>query len=379
MSRKISTGKIITILAALITVAALSFGFISLKERFFPPPLSLPPGVEIMAEWRLEEEGPFHIGDLIPIRLEVEGVSALQPRLLPLTVADLGGLELVREEAPVSGRRKGGWQRSVRYLLSPWQVGTFRLPAKEVHYHKNSGASGTITTEPLELTVASLLPTDLKAEDLATLELKGDKGPVGLPPDYRRLGLLLAGGALLTLLVFFIWRLARNGRKKDILLSQEASVPQAPAHLLARRRLAALQQAGFLENGLFKAYYSELSACLREYLEKRFALPALEMTTPEILSSAKTVTLLTEARQAMLAEVLNTSDLVKFAKHHPTSEAATGAFEQVRAFIEETKEEPADWGGEEKEVESADDIEKREKEDPASRKAGEKEKEELMV
>ena len=104
--------------------------------------------------------------------------------------------------------------------------------------------------------------------------------------------------------------------------------PPEPAHVIARRRLAALRAADLSAAGKIKEYYSELSFCLREYLENRYHLPALEMTSGEILQSPVQAGLpLTQ--QAALAEVLNLSDLVKFAKHRPAEETAIAHFSLV--------------------------------------------------
>ncbi len=341
MPPKLAVKKIPLFFAVLILAAAFVLVLTLFKEDLFPPPLSLPPGVEISVRWRLEEPGPFHIGDLIPVCLEVEAVDGIDLRLFPLSPADLGGLELVAEETPVTKRRRGGWQRIARYFLSPWRTGTYRLAPKEIRYRNPSGVEATVTAEPLEINVASLLPANLSADEQAALTLKEDKGPVGLPPNYRLLALALAAAIFGLFLYLLFRRFFRKPGAKDH-LEPETAPPAEPPHLIARRRLAALKEAGLLENGLFKPYYSELSACLREYLANRFALPALEMTTAEILNSVPQRTgLLTPEQYSALTQILNMSDLVKFAKHRPTAEAAFACFLLVEKFIEETKEEPS--------------------------------------
>ena len=67
------------------------------------------------------------------------------------------------------------------------------------------------------------------------------------------------------------------------------------------------------------------------------------MTSGEILQSPVQAGL-PLAQQAALAEVLNLSDLVKFAKHRPAEEAAAALFSLVEEFVEATKEEPPAGG-----------------------------------
>lgn len=323
---------------ALLILAAFCSGYFLLKDRLFPPPLSLAEGVEVSAVWRVETEGPFRIGDLIPVSLEIEAASGVELRQLPLSASGLDGLEMVKEEAPVDRARKGGWQRSTRYLLTAWRTGTYRLAPANITYYTTAGEEETVAVEPLELEVVSLLPADLTPEAAAALSLKEDKGPVGLPPNYRLLILALVAGACLVLLFFLFRRFARV-RGKEGGVAPEDLPPPEPAHLIAGRRLAALRAADFLAAGRIKEYYSELSFCLREYLENRFFFPALEMTGGEILRSPVTAALAVE-EQAALTEVLNISDLVKFAKHRPAEETAVAHFALVEEFVEATKEEP---------------------------------------
>ncbi|NLY88103.1 MAG: hypothetical protein GX085_00520 [Firmicutes bacterium] len=315
--------------------AVLGGGFLLLKDRLFPPALSLPEGVKVSAAWRVEAEGPFMIGDLIPVSLEIEGVSDVKVRQLPLSAADLGGLELVKEEEPVTRARKGGWRRRTRYLFTAWRTGDYRLRADNITYYTADGEEAKVAVEPMELTVVSVLPADLTPE---TASLKEDKGPVGLPPNYRPLLLALVTGFFLVLLFLLVRRfLRRHGKGEEAAV--EDLPPPEPAHVIARRRLAALRAADLLATGRIKEYYSELSFCLREYLENRYHLPALEMTSGEILNSPVKAGLPLD-QQVALAEVLEVSDLVKFAKHRPAEETAAALFSLVEEFVEATKEEP---------------------------------------
>lgn len=325
-------------LALAAVFAVLATGYFLLKDRLFPPALSLPEGAKVRAAWRVEAEGPFRIGDLIPVSLEIEGVNGVEVRQLPLSAADLGGLELVQEEAPVTRARKGGWYRRTRYVFTAWRTGDYRLATDNITYYTADGEEATAVVEPLDLTVVSVLPVELGQEEIAGLNIKEDKGPVGLPPDYRPLVIALVTGAFLVLL-FLLFRRFVGRRGKSGEEAAEELPPPEPAHVIARRRLAALRAADLLAAGKIKEYYSELSFCLREYLENRYHLPALEMTSGEILK-APVQAGLPLAQQAAFAEVLEVSDLVKFAKHRPAEETAIAHFSLVEEFVEATKEEP---------------------------------------
>ena len=90
--------------------------------------------------------------------------------------------------------------------------------------------------------------------------------------------------------------------------------------------------------GLFKDYYSEISAIIRSYLEDRFALNAPEMTTEEFLNSLRDSGSLSTERKEPLKSFLNACDLVKFAKYLPPSSEVEAVFMTAKKFVEETKD-----------------------------------------
>jgi hypothetical protein len=60
-------------------------------------------------------------------------------------------------------------------------------------------------------------------------------------------------------------------------------VPKIPAHVIAYEKLEKLKSEKLWQEGKLKAYHSLLTDILREYIENRFKIQALEQTTDEIL------------------------------------------------------------------------------------------------
>lgn len=167
------------------------------------------------------------------------------------------------------------------------------------------------------------------------LDPKGLKGPVGLPPRLTILWWSLAGIGLLGL-IWLLYRILRKHLIKET-KSIAGAPPSEPAHVIAMRRLESIRAAAYLANGDFKTFYSELSECTREYLENRFQIRALEMTTEEFLIFVSTNRCLKLEYELILKEFLKASDLVKFAKHLPLLDEANLSLEIVSQFIETTK------------------------------------------
>jgi hypothetical protein len=145
------------------------------------------------------------------------------------------------------------------------------------------------------------------------------KGPLAPPPLWwpwilAALLLLLAG-----LLAWWLWRRRRP---------RPLPPPPAP-HETALRALEALGQ----ESGLAdREFYYRLSALLRGYLEARFRLPALEMTTEELLPRLEALTIPAGARQET-ARLLRRADPVKYAGFKASTAIRGQDLETARALV----------------------------------------------
>ncbi|PIE99005.1 MAG: hypothetical protein CR961_01375, partial [Polaribacter sp.] len=101
--------------------------------------------------------------------------------------------------------------------------------------------------------------------------------------------------------------------------------PKIPPYELAIQELKALDEKLLWQNNKIKEYYSELTDILRTYIEDEFGVPALESTSDEIV---KKLSRLHRKKQIIapnetlnrLSKLLQTSDLVKFAKMKPLSD-----------------------------------------------------------
>ncbi|MBL8013083.1 MAG: hypothetical protein JNN05_04475, partial [Candidatus Omnitrophica bacterium] len=115
---------------------------------------------------------------------------------------------------------------------------------------------------------------------------------------------------------------------------------------VADEQLSWLNKQGLSSPGEFRTYFTELSTIIRTYLEQRFEIRAPEMTTQEFLESMKDSSVLHQQHKDILKELLQTADMVKFAKHQPNGERAALCFDLARRMVNETK--PAIADGKEK-------------------------------
>ena len=86
--------------------------------------------------------------------------------------------------------------------------------------------------------------------------------------------------------------------------------------------------------------YARLADILRHYALHRFGLSGPTQTTEELLAGLAGLRLADGPGRTM-APLLGDCDLVKFARHRPSGEAARRALQGARGFVEQTAE-PAD-------------------------------------
>jgi hypothetical protein len=84
-----------------------------------------------------------------------------------------------------------------------------------------------------------------------------------------------------------------------------------------------------------KEYHIEVSEILRTYVERRFSVPALEMTTREVAEGLQAARVDADIKER-LQRFLDRCDLVKFAKVRPDAERSRSVLELGRELVRRT-------------------------------------------
>ena len=219
-----------------------------------------------------------------------------------------------------------------RYTLTAFDEGIYNLGRPSVLYaDKNIIDTLYGCADSLHLFVSTF-----KIDSTSMLcDIKPVKGmPFRFGEISGYLAVLLIVLALLGAAIYLLARhLAKRGKKITDLFKPE---PPLPPHIVAIAALEALQNQKLWQNNRHKEYYSALTDILRTYIDGRFGVGAMEMTTDEILEAIKSLDL--PQKSAMdLISVLRDADLVKFAKAMPEAMENESAFSKVYYFVEETK------------------------------------------
>ena len=232
------------------------------------------------------------------------------------------------------------------FSLSIYQTGAFTLQPPAVKLEEGFEHIEIITSEFPELVVgvtARFLDVVQTHKDSMSLQVLKDNMAPNVRNIYTEKKLkdywpyfLLALIALLIGLIYFFIK-TKQKRAEVVLIKK----PKAPAHYFAHKKLAKLQSEQLWKVGKDKEYQTQLTYTIREYLENRFNIKALESTTEEIKSDLKDE--VTSEQETELVEILQIADLVKFAKAKPSEDINESFLAKAHAFVKSTKVEAADF------------------------------------
>lgn len=273
------------------------------------------------------------IGDTVTLDIKVvaeKGVELLMPEfgeaLDRFTILDF----VPRERIDDDGRTVA----TQRYRLQPPISGKQSIPPILVEFvDRRPGQRPApedldayeLLTDRLDFEVQSVLPKDTESAIKPPLGKIEPREPPAAPvwPWY------LGGGAIAVLLASIcVWILSRWRRRAR----------RQSAYEIAQSRLERLLARGQAAGENVEAFFVELSAIIRRYLEDRFELRAPELTTEEFLEVASASPELTGEHQRMLREFLRQADLVKFAGFQPSSSDIEASISSAKRFLEETRE-----------------------------------------
>ena len=217
-----------------------------------------------------------------------------------------------------------------RYRLEPFSSGKYELPAFTFDFYDVNDVENKkyeLSSEPIAIEVTSLLD-----EQRGELVIEDIEDVVEMPKKASLWWVWLLIIVFISAIVTGLILLRRKRVAKLIRIFK-------PAHEIAYDRLQALVKENLVKAGKIKEFYEQISSILRHYIEHRFDLRAPERTTEEFLTELRYTDVLSESDKKSLEEFLTHCDLVKFAKHSPTSEQIQRTFDLVKGFIEKTKSE----------------------------------------
>ncbi|WP_375325769.1 hypothetical protein [Flagellimonas sp. GZD32] len=208
------------------------------------------------------------------------------------------------------------------YSLTQFDSGAYTIPPQRIAINEQP-----FFTDSFQVKVADVVvdTTKQKMYDIKPLiEVEPSRAKLWLTILYIVLGLAVIGG-----LVYWFFL-----RKKP--LTEEEKEALLPPYDRAILELKKLENSRYLIQDEYKQYYSELTNIVRMYLEEDVHVSAMESTTSELITKLE---MLRDAGELKIEDetlkqfqkILQTADLVKFAKSKP----ATSVAEQDRLLVEQ--------------------------------------------
>lgn len=245
----------------------------------------------------------IRIGEQIQYKISVKKTGKV---VFPKFQSDsLGKVELV-ESWPVD-TLKDTYEK--KYVLTSFDSGSYTIPKQQVLINNKP-----FFTDSLLVSVATVKVDTLKQQ---MFPIKAIKSEPKTFDDYKpMLWWILLILAIIATALYFIFR---KKEKKEVPIVVVAPIQEA------LQRLKELDEKQLLQQNKIKTYYTELTDIVRTYIEKDIYIPALESTTNELMETIKDFNEssklgISKETIQQLKEVLESADMVKFAKSKPIVE-----------------------------------------------------------
>jgi hypothetical protein len=216
-----------------------------------------------------------------------------------------------------------------KYLVTSFDSGFHRV---DPVYAEITGADGLkrffSDYTVLEVARARITPPD-------SAEIFDIAGPYRAPLTAGEVLPWVLLGLIVIILAWLIVKLIRRLKKEK--KEETKPVVSEPAHVIAFRELSLLRDEQLWQKGETKKYYIRLTEIVRQYLENRYSVNSLEMTTSETLDALVKKGFKKNESYNRLRSVLNQADLVKFAKYRPDPVENDTVFNESWEFVEATR------------------------------------------
>ena len=264
------------------------------------------------------------VGDRVRLVIEVEhdaGASVAWPEAEGLEPFEV--LQRRVAEPRVEGGRAVS---SAEFVLTAFELGDLALPALAVEVVAADGGVAALATEPASVTVSSVGVDEGG-------DIRAIRGPLDVPLNVLALWPWLAAMLLAAGVAFWLWRRPRRAAASG---AAAPAAPPRPAHETAYEAFRMLEAERLPERGEVKAFHVRASDIVRGYVEGRFGVDALEMTTAEVVDGLRRRGVAEEV-VVDLRRLLERCDLVKFAKDRPALERCREVVPLGRSLVDRTR------------------------------------------
>lgn len=261
------------------------------------------------------------IGDIVDYKAVI--VFSSQVTAAPIVLPEPWGTFELLDYAPSSQQTLPDGKISIshNFRITTFSTGTQTIPAIHINFSTIEGEQVQANTETVSIHVISLL------------EKYGDEGnlrPFRGPYNFKSyLWVWILAGIIGFIIGIYFLRKYLKSKSKTL---TTAPKPQKPPEQIAWDAINALEDSNLLKENKIKEFYSRLSSILKQYLEDRYHVAAMEKTTYELMSESRKLKFNSEV-SSILRGLLDNGDLVKFAKFSPQEDEVETDLARLKEII----------------------------------------------
>ena len=257
-----------------------------------------------------------YIGDPISWRIFVEAGKNERVEFPDINIAN-EPLDIISFKQIMD--QNSGRQIGVKFEIVAWDTGKYQTPSYSAKIFDDSKTRNySLEVEPIQFFVSSIL------ENLNISEFQDIKSPIPVKPLFP-----LKTFLYVTALIIISWLIVQVWKKRD-----EPRTTKANYGCTEDPNERAVNRLKNLDiSMLTKDYYFHLSHIIREFLEYKFFIRTLEMTTQEIISSRE-IFPIDDDVFLDLVQFLSEADKVKYARVVPDASKTHAHKNMVETFID---------------------------------------------
>jgi hypothetical protein len=214
-------------------------------------------------------------------------------------------------------------------VLVFWDTGNYQLPPLPFVYIKDKGPDTFYAEVPM---IRVDFPAGITGDTAYVAPIKSIMGESktfwDYILDYQNFIFVLLGIIAVAIVGYLAMKIVRAAQERRKKITPEEK---------ALQELERLLEAKLIEEKRFADYHQGMSFIIRTYLHNRFGLNALQSTTQEVLKMVN-YEHLPDTLQKEMKEVLETADLVKFAKASPLDRANQFSIDFIKKMVDAVQE-----------------------------------------
>jgi len=224
--------------------------------------------------------------------------------------------------------QRGRIWKSIEYKITAYEPGEYNIPPITIKCLDANGREFSAISKTLGFRVRSVRPNGART-------IKDIRGPENVPRNiapYILIWVVLIAG--LGVFAYFYFK----KRKVFVTVEPETVILQRLPHEIALDQLREIELMDLVAKGEMKKYCTRISEVIRRYIEKRYGIAALELTTAKVLDALlkRKAPIFTNEKDLIdkIGDFLNACDSVKFAKYQPSADEAYNLLQQARKIVE---------------------------------------------